>query len=170
MFSKCVSLICIAYFHNSQSKCKVTVCMWGACILFRSFNREFPADWVYYHPSILRKIKKNTVKDYNVWHSITFVCGTVLVKLTILMKDVFPAPLGPSMPKHYPERTSRYNPLTAIFGGFPSLPGYTFFKLSHKMACPALPSFLNCCTFSLCLLSHFMLISKKHGKAKKMTF
>ena len=42
------------------------------------------------------------------------------------MKEVFPAPLGPSRPKHSPLATARDNPLTACFSGFPSLAGYVF--------------------------------------------
>jgi len=42
--------------------------------------------------------------------------------LTMLIKDVFPAPFGPSIPKHSPRGTARDSPLTATFGGFPSLP------------------------------------------------
>ena len=52
---------------------------------------------------------------------------------TMLMELVFPAPLGPRMPKHSPLGTARENPLTAYLGGLPSLAGYTFFKLSHTI-------------------------------------
>lgn len=65
------------------------------------------------------------------------------------MKDVFPAPLGPNMPKHSFEPTAKDNPRTAIFGGFPSLRGYTFFRLSHTIAWLVLGSSLSFSTLSL---------------------
>ena len=49
------------------------------------------------------------------------------------MKEVLPAPLGPSIPKHSPRGKARDNPLTANFEGFPSLPGYTFLRSSQMI-------------------------------------
>lgn len=43
--------------------------------------------------------------------------------LTILMNEVLPAPLGPSIPKHSPRGKARDNPRTAYLSGFPSFPG-----------------------------------------------
>ena len=69
--------------------------------------------------------------------------------LTMLMNEVFPAPLGPNIPKHSPEGTARDNPRTAIFGGFPSLPGYTFFIVLHTIAWLVLCARISFWTFSL---------------------
>ena len=69
--------------------------------------------------------------------------------LTILIKEVLPAPLGPRIPKHSPQGTARYSPCTASFSGFPSLPGYIFWRLSQTMAWLVLDSWSNSSTFSL---------------------
>ena len=69
--------------------------------------------------------------------------------LTILIKEVFPAPLGPRIPKHSPRGKARYSPCTASFSGFPSLPGYIFWRLSQTMAWLVLDSWSNWSTFSL---------------------
>jgi hypothetical protein len=52
---------------------------------------------------------------------------------TMLMKDVFPAPFGPSIPKHWLFWRIGDNPRTANLSGFPSLPGQTFLRLWQMM-------------------------------------
>ena len=51
----------------------------------------------------------------------------------MLILVVFPAPFGPSIPKHSPRGIASDNPFTAVFGGFPSLPGYIFFISSQTI-------------------------------------
>jgi hypothetical protein len=63
-----------------------------------------------------------------------------LSELTMLMKEVLPDPLGPSIPKHCPLGKASDNPLTATLSGFPFFPGYNFFRLS-QMTMPLLPIF-----------------------------
>ena len=75
--------------------------------------------------------------------------GMILFIRTMLMKELLPAPLGPSMPKHSPWGKARDNPLTASLWGFPSLPEYTFFRLLHKTAQFPVDSSRCCSTFFL---------------------
>ena len=53
--------------------------------------------------------------------------------VTMLMKEVLPAPFGPSKPKHFPRATARDNPLTACYLGYPSCAGYVFWSLQEMI-------------------------------------
>lgn len=83
-------------------------------------------------------------------HKPVYIASKGYNVLTMLIKEVFPAPFGPSIPKHSPRGTARDNPLTASFGGFPSLPGYIFLKLLQTMEVFELGSDNSCSTLSLC--------------------
>jgi len=67
----------------------------------------------------------------------------------MFIEVVFPAPLGPSIPKHSPHGTASDKPRTAYFSELPSFPEYAFFRLSQIMAWDWEDSWSNFSTSSL---------------------
>jgi hypothetical protein len=69
-----------------------------------------------------RENEKYISDDWLIWLALSKNERTMSCQRTILMKDVFPAPFGPSIPKHWPFGRASDNPRTASLSGFPSFP------------------------------------------------